>query len=344
MVTREMVAFESARRGRDAAFCARSTATSCADGRRSSPGEFHRDPRRARTRAVAARVEWRAGVERAFVRYVRTIERKFNGGTTARALAAIAADRGRRSWAPPSCSGSGRRALGARSRHQRAGPLRADGIPPLQPRGVGHRRRVQGGRSRGGPALAGRWRGVSSELAPATSRGSRSSGGWSRPTGRSSRCCSGSWCCRGPPARCSYRAVARLAQEWSEAPGGEDLTPLDRERERVRPAGSPAARAARLDTGAADGDRVRRGRRLRGRGRELAHAGGRLVGARGRQGDGDRARERCRGARRRPRRTAAVARGSPRLAPELGTGDPVEPEVLPSAVGLVWRALVLWLS
>jgi hypothetical protein len=24
-------------------------------------------------------------------------------------------------------------------------------------------------------------------------------------------------------------------------------------------------------------------------------------------------------------------------------GDPVEPEVLPSAVGLVWRALVLWL-
>jgi len=24
-------------------------------------------------------------------------------------------------------------------------------------------------------------------------------------------------------------------------------------------------------------------------------------------------------------------------------GDPVEPDVLPSAVGLVWRALVLWL-
>ena len=29
--------------------------------------------------------------------------------------------------------------------------------------------------------------------------------------------------------------------------------------------------------------------------------------------------------------------------PELGVGDAPEPEVLPSAVGLVWRALVLWL-
>ena len=35
--------------------------------------------------------------------------------------------------------------------------------------------------------------------------------------------------------------------------------------------------------------------------------------------------------------------GDPDLRPELGLGDPVEPDVLPSAVGLVWRALVLWL-
>ena len=35
--------------------------------------------------------------------------------------------------------------------------------------------------------------------------------------------------------------------------------------------------------------------------------------------------------------------GDPDVRPEIGTGDPVEPEVLPSAVGLVWRALVLWL-
>jgi adenosylcobinamide-phosphate synthase len=35
--------------------------------------------------------------------------------------------------------------------------------------------------------------------------------------------------------------------------------------------------------------------------------------------------------------------GEPHYRPELGIGDPVAPEVLPSAMGLVWRALVLWL-
>ena len=35
--------------------------------------------------------------------------------------------------------------------------------------------------------------------------------------------------------------------------------------------------------------------------------------------------------------------GDPDVRPELGMGDPVEPDVLPSAVALVWRALVLWL-
>lgn len=35
--------------------------------------------------------------------------------------------------------------------------------------------------------------------------------------------------------------------------------------------------------------------------------------------------------------------GDPDVRPDLGLGDPVEPDVLPSAIGLVWRALVLWL-
>ena len=38
-----------------------------------------------------------------------------------------------------------------------------------------------------------------------------------------------------------------------------------------------------------------------------------------------------------------VAEGELEPRPEIGVGDAVEPEVLPSAVGLVWRALVLWL-
>ena len=35
--------------------------------------------------------------------------------------------------------------------------------------------------------------------------------------------------------------------------------------------------------------------------------------------------------------------GEPEVRPELGLGDEPEADLLPSAVGLVWRALVLWL-
>jgi len=41
-----------------------------------------------------------------------------------------------------------------------------------------------------------------------------------------------------------------------------------------------------------------------------------------------------------PRRADGDAAG---VRPEIGIGDAVESEILPSAVGLVWRALVLWL-
>lgn len=38
-----------------------------------------------------------------------------------------------------------------------------------------------------------------------------------------------------------------------------------------------------------------------------------------------------------------VAGGEPELRPELGVGDEPDADLLPGAVGLVWRALVLWL-
>jgi len=38
-----------------------------------------------------------------------------------------------------------------------------------------------------------------------------------------------------------------------------------------------------------------------------------------------------------------VLAGDPDVRAEVGTGEPATPEMLPSAVGLVWRALVLWL-
>ncbi len=39
----------------------------------------------------------------------------------------------------------------------------------------------------------------------------------------------------------------------------------------------------------------------------------------------------------------AVPGADPLVRPELGLGERPEPEVLPSAIGLVWRALILWL-
>jgi adenosylcobinamide-phosphate synthase len=38
-----------------------------------------------------------------------------------------------------------------------------------------------------------------------------------------------------------------------------------------------------------------------------------------------------------------VLGAEPEYRPELGIGDPAEPDLLPSGVGLVWRALILWL-
>ena len=35
--------------------------------------------------------------------------------------------------------------------------------------------------------------------------------------------------------------------------------------------------------------------------------------------------------------------GEPEVRAELGTGQPATPEMLPSAVGLVWRALIMWM-
>jgi cobalamin biosynthesis protein CobD/CbiB len=42
-------------------------------------------------------------------------------------------------------------------------------------------------------------------------------------------------------------------------------------------------------------------------------------------------------------RLGAVHTATPTPAPEIGTGDDADPELMTSAVGLVWRALLLWL-
>ena len=36
--------------------------------------------------------------------------------------------------------------------------------------------------------------------------------------------------------------------------------------------------------------------------------------------------------------------GEPEFRPEMGIGEPADSDVLPSAAGLVWRALLVWLA
>jgi len=39
----------------------------------------------------------------------------------------------------------------------------------------------------------------------------------------------------------------------------------------------------------------------------------------------------------------ADSSGKPEFRPELGMGEPADTDILPSAIGLVWRALLVWL-
>jgi adenosylcobinamide-phosphate synthase len=148
----------------------------------------------------------------------------------------------------------------------------------------------------------------------------------------------------GPTGAILYRAAARLAQEWAEPRSGDDLTPIVRERDRF---GAPVRRLlALLDAVpvrltaiafAAVGDFEDAVASWRTQSREWAReTGGRAMGIVLASGAG----------------ALGVVLGGPvpgpgaepEWRPELGLGDAVEPEVLPSAVGLVWRALALWLA
>ena len=42
--------------------------------------------------------------------------------------------------------------------------------------------------------------------------------------------------------------------------------------------------------------------------------------------------------------TVTGTTGEPEFRPDLGLGDPADAEIMPSAVGLVWRALLVWLA
>lgn len=147
----------------------------------------------------------------------------------------------------------------------------------------------------------------------------------------------------GPAGALLYRAAVLLAQEWQGPVPGVEPTPLVQSRAEF---GAPArglltildwlpVRLTALSFAVVGDfeDAVACWRTQAGR--WLAQDGGRTVGillaagggALGVQLGG----------------TLPSHAGDPDVRPELGMGEPVEPDVLPSAVGLVWRALILWL-
>jgi adenosylcobinamide-phosphate synthase len=147
----------------------------------------------------------------------------------------------------------------------------------------------------------------------------------------------------GPAGAVLYRAAALLASEWKGALPGDDLTVIARS---LQLFGLPARRLlwlldwipARLTalSFAVVGDFEDAAYCWRTQARAWPQAfGGEAVGVVLASGAG------ALGVQLGGALPGGDGRPDPR--PEIGMGDTVEVEVLPSAVGLVWRALVLWL-
>ena len=289
--------------------------------------------------------DWRAGVERAFVSYARTIERKFNGGTQQHGIfAALAA------LVPPILL-AGVAFWLADAVHWSLGLLVNVAVLYFL---MGFRRfshaisaivaALQAGDLPTARRVLGAWRGGST-----TDLGSPEIARLAIERGLIDAYRQVFavlfWfvVLPGPAGAVLYRAAALLAQEWKGPVPGVEPSPVVQARSEF---GRPArALLAALDwipvrltalSFAVVGDfedavacwRTQASRWLQQDGGMaigiLLAAGG---GALGVQLGG----------------LLPTLTGDPDVRPEIGMGDPVEPDVLPSAVGLVWRALVLWL-
>ena len=201
-------------------------------------------------------------------------------------------------------------------------------LSPVQP--LLHRPPARDPRRRRGPrARAARRLARRAGAAPQPRGGdpARDRGGAASPrTGTCSACCSGSCCCPARAARSCIASRCYLRRRWERPGRFRRASP----RARVRVLEWPAVRLTAAS--------FARGGRFRGRGLLLAHAGAQLA----RSGRG-------RGARRRRRRDGRAAghaahrdRRRRGCARELGLGESADSPFLDSTVGLVWRALVLW--
>jgi adenosylcobinamide-phosphate synthase len=147
----------------------------------------------------------------------------------------------------------------------------------------------------------------------------------------------------GPVGAVLYRATALLASEWKGALPGDDLTVLARSLATIgRPARAlldvldwiPARLTALSFAIVGDFEDAAFCWRTQARTWPPTY-GGEPIGVVLASGAG------ALGVQLGGARTVHGGDTEPR--PEIGIGDPVEAEILPSAVGLVWRALVLWL-
>lgn len=289
--------------------------------------------------------DWRAGVERAFVRYVRKLERTFNGGTQRHGVyAALAA------VVPPVAVAAAAFWL-AEALHPLAGLLVNVVVLYFL---MGFRRfshaistivaALQAGDLVAARRALGAWRGGSTtDLASGDIARLAIERGLVDAYRQVFAVLFWFVVLPGPAGAVLYRAVALLAGEWKGPLAGIEPSPLVQSRSEFgRPARTLLAlldwipvRLTALSF-AVVGDfedavacwRTQADRWATQEGGMaigiLLAAGG---GALGVQLGG----------------TLPTLTGDPDVRPELGLGDPVEPDVLPSAVGLVWRALVLWL-
>jgi adenosylcobinamide-phosphate synthase len=289
---------------------------------------------------------WRATIERAYVRYARRLERAFNGGTTTQGLVAATL-----ALAPP-VAAAALAWWALATLHPLLGV--AFNVLVLYAM-MGFRRfshavsAIVAAFNAGDVAAARRalaaWRGpVSSELSSGDIARLAIERGLVDTYRQVFAVIFWFAVLPGPAGAVLYRAAARLAQEWSEPLPGAEVPAVVRERDRF---GAPARRLlALLDwvpvrltaiAFAAVGDFEDAIASWRTQAASWAREpGGATMGIVLASGAG--ALGVVLGG------LLPTPGGEPEWRPELGLGDPVEPELLPSAVGLVWRALLLWLA
>jgi adenosylcobinamide-phosphate synthase len=289
--------------------------------------------------------EWRAGVERLYVRYVRLLERKFNGGTARHGrYAAVAAVlppvlvAGLVFWVADASNPAAGFVwkvvvlyflMGFRRFSHAVSAI----VHALHANDLAAARR----------ALAG-WRGGStSELTSRDVARLAIERGLVDAYRQVFAVIFWFVILPGPAGAVLYRAVALLAQEWkSPSPGVEPSAPVASRAEFGRPARSllaildwiPVRLTALAFAVVGDFEDAVACWRTQAH-RWVKQDGGLPIGILLASGGG------ALGVQLGGPLPVLVA--EPDVRPELGTGDPVEPEMLPSAVGLVWRALILWL-